>query len=263
MSNLANDLDIISSSEKYKNQISDKKLLNKKELCSGIVLMAGGNGRRLAPLTNIRPKPLLKVGPRPIIDTTLKRFIDKGYSNFFISINHLGEMIEDYFKDGSKLGVKINYLKENAALGTAGSLSLLPFKPEKPIIVMNADILTNLDFNCLIDQHIKSNSFITVCVRQQSIQVPYGVIEEKELKLLNITEKPYYNVLINAGIYVLNPGVLKFIEPNTPFDMTDLIKLVNKKSMPVSINKINGYWCDIGQKHDLEKANNEFSKYFG
>ena len=196
--------------------------------CEGIVLMAGGNGKRLAPLTNICPKPLLKVGPRPLLETTIKRFISDGYSKFWLSINYLGEMIENYFSDGKHLGAEINYLREKSALGTAGSLSLLNYKPKKPLVVMNADILTDIDFDDLLRKHKASNAFVSICVVEQSIKIPYGVVDHDLGQMSSLKEKPEHKFFINAGIYVIEPAVLDYINGSEFVEMTEVINIIKK-----------------------------------
>ncbi|MBL42257.1 MAG: alcohol dehydrogenase [Rhodospirillaceae bacterium] len=238
------------------------KINTSKHNCEAVVLMAGGNGKRLAPLTNLRPKPLLEVGPRPLLETTIKRFISRGFTNFWLSINYLGEMIEDHFQDGLKFGANIKYLRENCALGTAGSLSLLNKKPKKPLIIMNADILTDIDFDELLKRHKESKALATICAIEQSIQIPYGVVEEEKNYLRTLTEKPHKKYLVNAGIYVIEPEVLNYINKNTFIDMTEVIDLIKNDNKNISVYKIRDYWCDIGQKVDLEKANREFNNFF-
>ncbi len=238
------------------------KVNTSKHNCEAVVLMAGGNGKRLSPLTNVRPKPLLKVGPRPLIETTIRRFISRGFTNFWLSINYLGEMIESHFKDGIEFGANIKYLRENSALGTAGSLSLLNKKSKKPLIIMNADILTDIDFDELIKKHKESKALATICTIEQSIQIPYGVVEEENNYLITLTEKPHKKYLVNAGIYVIEPEVLNYINKNTFIDMTEVIDLVKGDNKKVSVYKIRDYWCDIGQKVDLERANREFNNFF-
>ena len=233
-----------------------------KQNCEAVVLMAGGNGKRLAPLTNVRPKPLLKVGPRPLLETTIRRFISRGFTNFWLSINYLGEMIENHFHDGIEFGANIKYLRENCALGTAGSLSLLNKKPKKPLIIMNADILTDIDFDELLKSHKESKASATICTIEQSIQIPYGVVEEEGNYLHSITEKPQKKYLVNAGIYVIDPEVLDYIHKNTFIDMTEVIDLIKNDNKKISVYKIRDYWCDIGQKIDLENANREFNNFF-
>ncbi|MCG8552395.1 MAG: CBS domain-containing protein, partial [Desulfobacterales bacterium] len=163
-------------------------ILDEKRIKNPVVLMAGGLGTRLRPLTESCPKPLLKIGGTPVLETILQGFIDNGFDRFFISVNYKAQMIEDYFEDGSKWGVSIHYLKEAKQLGTAGSIRLLPEKPSLPFIVMNGDLLTKVNFKSLLDFHTNnnrlSNAWATMCVREYNMQIPYGVIRQKGNRLV-------------------------------------------------------------------------------
>jgi len=179
-----------------------------------VVLMAGGLGTRLHPLTEDRPKPLIEVGGRPILQTVLEGFRRQGFHKFYLSVNYMSWMIEDYFGDGSKWGVSIEYLREDKRLGTAGPLSLLPDSPQHPVLIANGDLLTNLNFTRLLDYHKEQRAKATMGVREYNMQVPYGVIEINGLKISNIQEKPTERYFVNAGLYVLEPDVLEYIPSN-------------------------------------------------
>jgi len=235
-------------------------LLKNKKRKNLIILMAGGLGSRLKPLTNETPKPLLKVGDKPILETIINNFKNSGFENFLISVNYKKELIKDYFKDGSEFGVNIKYIDENKRLGTAGALSLLENKPKEPFFVMNGDLLTNIDFSKMLDFHIEKNSVATMAVIERDFQIPYGVIEINDLDITNIKEKPTYKFFINGGIYLLNSEVLKFIPKNQFFDMPTLFEKliqINKKTLSFPIHE---YWLDIGRIEEYQKAQNE---YFG
>ena len=227
-----------------------------------VVLMAGGLGTRLYPLTKKHPKPLLEVGSKPILETILNGFIEQGFYQFYISVNYCSEMIKDYFKDGSKWGVKISYLEETKALGTAGALSLLPQCSKYPFIVMNGDLLTKIDFEKLLEFHVDHKSYGTMCVRQYDYQIPYGVIKFDGVNLLDIDEKPAHKCFVNAGIYVLSPESLAFIPTDHFFDMPSLFKVFKKQNKNITIFPIREYWIDIGQIKDYERAKGEYSLYF-
>lgn len=223
-----------------------------------VVLMAGGLGTRLRPLTDNCPKPLLKIGGKPILEIILENFIQQGFYNFYISVNYKAEMIEKYFGDGSNYSVSINYLKENKRLGTAGALSLLPESLKEAVIVMNGDLLTKVDFNQLLDYHIYRNADATMCVREYSYQVPYGVIDIDNLEIKMLREKPSYTSFVNAGMYVLQPDIIKEIPHDTFFDMTDLFNLnIQKKKRNLAF-PIREYWIDVGRMEDFERASEEF-----
>lgn len=250
-----------------KNCVVDIKILDelmrraKRE--NWVVLMAGGVGRRLRPLTNNLPKPLIQVGAKPLLETILENFIDCGFRNFFIAVNFRQEMIRKHFGNGSRWNVKIKYIKENKVLGTAGPLSLLPSKPKAPLIVMNGDLLTNIRFDQLLEFHSDNSSMATMAVREYDFQVPYGVVRTGEHQILQIDEKPVQRFLVNAGVYVLEPQALAYLPKNTFYDMPQLFDLLIKKKMPVTAFPIREYWLDIGHKDDLERANGDYFSIFG
>ena len=223
-----------------------------------VMIMAGGFGKRLMPLTNETPKPLLKIGSKPILESILERFIDFGFYNFFISTYYKSEMIMDYFKDGSKWGVSIKYITETKPLGTAGSLSLLPQDlPDLPLILMNGDLVTELDFQSLLENHSKSKSEVTVCVVEYDFQVPYGVLEVKGSKVKKIVEKPTHKFFVNAGIYVINTSLIKSLRKEKYLDMPELITMKIDTNNRVNMFPLYEEWLDIGRISDFRKANNK------
>ena len=227
-----------------------------------IVLMAGGMGKRLLPLTKDTPKPLLQVGNKPILETILRNFVENGYRNFFLSINYKGQMIRDYFGDGSSFGAHIQYLVEDKALGTAGSLSLLNKKPKSPFIVMNGDLLTKVDFSQMFYFHLKNEAQATICLREYQSSIPFGVVDLEDIQVRAIHEKPIRTHWINAGIYVFNPSVLERIPPKTHLDMTALLKDLLEKKQKVCAFPIREYWMDIGQPKDFVRAGGDYTEIF-
>jgi dTDP-glucose pyrophosphorylase len=228
-----------------------------------VVLMAGGLGSRLKPLTNEMPKPLLRIGDKPILETVLTGFIKAGFGKFFISINYRAEMIRDYFGDGSAWGVEINYLEERERLGTAGALSLLPQRPTQPFFVMNGDLLTTVNFEQMLKYHREHKAFSTVCVREHSITVPFGVVDFEDHRLIGIREKPTQKFFVNAGVYLLDPGILDHIDTNEVVDMPTLIErtiVLGKSSVGFPLRE---YWIDVGRLDDLQRASDEFQRIFG
>lgn len=223
-----------------------------------VVIMAGGLGSRLGELTRDTPKPLLKVGTKPILEVILENFITNGFHRFIISVNYKAEMIMDYFGDGLKWGIKILYLQENKRLGTAGALSLLPFTPENPIIVMNGDLLTKVNFQQLLDFHTDTKAKATMCVREYEFQVPYGVVKVNNHQLQSIEEKPLQRFFISGGIYVISPEVLQYIPEDTFYDMPSLFDELLKRNASTSAFPIREYWMDIGRVDDFERANTEY-----
>jgi dTDP-glucose pyrophosphorylase len=237
-------------------------LLNITKKRNRVILMAGGLGTRLRPLTQDIPKPLLKVGNKPILETIIKNFANFGFVNITISLNYKGEMIKDYFGDGSDFGVNIDYIEENMRLGTAGALSLIENKPNEAFFVMNADLLTDVNFSHLLDFHSFSNSDATMCVREYEYQVPYGVIEVEESNVTSIVEKPIQKFFVNAGIYVLSPKVFDYIPKNEFYDMPTLFNTFIEKEKKVISFPIHEYWLDIGRLEEYKKANEEYENIF-
>lgn len=237
-------------------------LLEREKHANSVVLMAGGQGQRLRPLTNDTPKPMLPIGGKPILENVILGFKKNGFSNFYISLNYKGEKIKDYFGDGQSLGVTIQYLEEESRMGTAGALSLIEEKQSLPIIVMNGDILTKVSFEDLLDFHVSNEAAATMCVREYDMEVPYGVVGLNKSNIVSIEEKPVQQFFVNAGIYVLNPEVLDLLPENSAIDMTNIFEqLVSDKKTILSF-PIREYWLDIGKPDDFEKAESDFKKYF-
>lgn len=227
-----------------------------------VVIMAGGLGSRLSPLTNECPKPLLKVGTKPILETILKSFIDQGFWQFYIAVNYRAEMVKEYFGDGSRWGVEIRYIHENKRMGTAGALSLINQCTELPILVMNGDLLTKVDFKHLLDFHFDQRALGTMCVREYEFQIPYGVVNVDKYRLKGIEEKPTQRFFVSAGIYVLEPKVMELIPEDRFFDMPALFEKMIEQKWETVVFPIREYWLDIGRIEDYEKANGEYQVYF-
>lgn len=227
-----------------------------------VVLMAGGTGSRLSPLTDDCPKPLLKVGDKPLLETIIQNFLSYGFQRFFISVNYKAEMVKDYFGDGSRWGAEIRYLEEKSRLGTAGCLGLLPERPSEPFLVMNGDLLTKVNFHHLLDFHIDHEAFATMCVREYAFQVPYGVATIDNNRVVAIDEKPIHKFFVNAGIYVLDPAAIDFIPSESSFDMPTLLEHLIAEKLETTVFPIREYWLDVGRVDDFERANGEFSKVF-
>ena len=227
-----------------------------------VVIMAGGLGKRLGIMTKDCPKPLLKVGNKPLLETIIKNFKEYGFHKFYFSVNFMAEKIQEYFGDGSTWNVEIRYLKESIPLGTAGALSLLPEIPDDPLIVMNGDILTKVNFEKLLDFHSKHQASATMCVREYDFQVPYGVVKTENQRIIGIDEKPVQRFFINGGLYVLESRLLQYIPPDTFFNMTELFDKVIAQHLETLVFPIREYWMDIGQVDDFHRANGEYSENF-
>jgi len=225
---------------------------------NAVVIMAGGLGTRLQPLTQETPKPMLKVGGKPILETIIQSFIDQGFSNFFVSLNYKAEVISDYFGDGSRLGAKIDYLHEKSRLGTAGGLSLLPKNISAPIIVMNGDLLTRISVDALLDFHERENAVATMVVREDLYQVPYGVVEVSGTQIIGVEEKPIQRHLVNAGIYVISQEGLNNIPRDTFYDMPTHFAKLSANGYHTAAFPLHEYWVDIGRLDELERAQREW-----
>lgn len=226
-----------------------------------VIIMAGGKGTRLRPLTETTPKPMLKIGKKPILQIIIEKFKENNFKKFLICVNYKSELIKNYFGNGSKFDVEIKYINEKKRMGTAGGLSLLQQKPKEPFFVINADLLTNLNFDALLDFHKFYKCAATMCVREYNINSPYGEVKLNNEKIISIEEKPTHKFFVNAGIYVLDPKCLKFI-PKKFFDMTSLFQKIIEKKLITASFPIDDYWLDIGKLEDLKKGNLEFRSIF-
>ena len=219
------------------------------------VLMAGGEGRRLRPLTEHTPKPLLKVGDKPIIEYNIDRLARVGVKNFHLSINYLGSQIEDYFQDGSTKNIQIHYIKEEKPLGTIGSILLANNLQNEEVIVMNSDLLTNIDFADFYKTFRESGCDMAVAATTYSVDIPYAVLEANDLqKVVALKEKPRYNYFSNAGIYLMKKNLLELIPPGVSFHVTDLMEKIIEMNLNLITYPINAYWLDIGKPDDFKKA---------
>jgi dTDP-glucose pyrophosphorylase/predicted transcriptional regulator len=225
-----------------------------------MVIMAGGKGSRLHPQTENRPKPMLLVAGIPILEHIIKRARSQGFNHFIIAINYLGQIIEDYFKDGHKFGVKIEYLHEDVPLGTAGALSLLSHKPERAFIVTNGDVITDINYSDFLEYHTVQNAAATVAVHTHEFQIPYGVVQINGLEVESYEEKPIVSSLINAGVYALDPDILDFITEPRFRDMPELLDISRDLKKKVIIYPLHESWIDIGRPIDLEIANKNNSR---
>lgn len=227
-----------------------------------VVIMAGGRGKRLEPLTDTCPKPMLKIGEKPILQTIMEQFIRQEFTRFCISVNYKSAQIKDYFGDGSKFGAEIHYIDETIQMGTAGSLSLFPFETQEPILIVNGDILTKLSFSQLLQFHLDHQAKATIAVTTYGFQIPYGLIQANHDHLIGFEEKPVFASFINAGIYVLSPEVLNRVPKNSFFDMNDLFKILIQDEEPVYIFPIREYWTDIGEIKSFDQANRDYESVF-
>ena len=227
-----------------------------------VVIMAGGLGKRLYPLTKDTPKPMLKVGEKPILEMIVESFVAQGFRKFFLSVNYKADQVENHFGDGLKWGVQIDYLRETTQLGTAGSLTLLSEVAQAsslPIVVMNGDLLTHMNFARLLEFHASNQVKATLCVREYDFQVPYGVVtmDATSGQVSSLDEKPTHNFFINGGIYVLEPEVLDLIPPGVRYDMTELFSKLLEQSQPVGAFPVRELWMDIGRLDEFERVSSD------
>lgn len=219
------------------------------------VLMAGGEGKRLRPLTEKTPKPLLKVGEKPIIEYNIDRLAKVGIENIYLSVNYLGEQLEEYFGDGSLKNINIDYIREDKPLGTIGSVLLVDEFEHEQIIVMNSDLLTNIDFADFYKTFKETEADMVVAATVYSVDIPYAVLEADEKQnVKSLKEKPKYSYFSNAGIYLMKKELLKMIPKDEFYDITDLMEKVLEMDRKLVTYPINGYWLDIGKHEDFKKA---------
>jgi NDP-sugar pyrophosphorylase family protein len=235
-------------------------LLRPLPIPNAAVVMAGGDGRRMRALSDEVPKPLLRVGGKPLLEILIERLRSAGISQFFVTVRYKSEMIEAHFGDGSRLGVRIRYVRENAPLGTAGALAQLPEAPTAPFFLVNGDILTRCDFLGMLDFHRRCRAELTVGAVPHTVEVPYGVLRVEGDQLAAIEEKPRLDFLVNAGVYVVDPAVIPLIPRERAFDATELIPLLKRAGRTVVAFPIREYWLDVGRDGDFHRANRDVAE---
>lgn len=238
------------------------ELLQPAHRTNKVVIMAGGLGARLSPLTDTTPKPMLHVGNKPILETIIENFAKYGYSEIILSVSYKSHMIEGYFGNGKSFGVNIEYVHESKRMGTAGALSLVRDRLDEPFFVMNGDLLTNINFEHLHDYHVAHDAAATMAVREYDFQVPYGVVNVQDGCILSIEEKPVHKFFVSAGIYMLSPQILAQVPEGEFFDMPTLFQNLIAKGINTVSFPIREYWLDIGRMSDYEKANHEYGGVF-
>jgi len=234
------------------------ELINPGARPNWVVLMAGGLGTRLHPLTTDRPKPLLAVGGKPVLETIVSSFADQGFKRIFLSVNFKAEMIREHFGDGNRWGVEVEYLHETTRLGTAGALSLLPERPTAPFVVMNGDLLTQANFETLLQFHEAQGAAATMVVREYDFQVPYGVVQLDGSRILSLQERPVHRFFVNSGIYALSPEALDYLPRDASFDMPTLFERLMADGRKTAAYPLWEYWLDIGRLEEFERAQREW-----
>lgn len=224
---------------------------------NSVLIMAGGFGKRMNPLTNNVPKPMLEISGKPILEHIIANAKNQGFYNFYISIHYLGEKIKNYFLDGSKWGVNITYIEESKPLGTAGCLTLFEEKPQLPFIVINGDLYSEINYKSILSFHNSNNADATMCVKLQRFQNPFGVINMDGIEINHIEEKPIQSSYINSGIYVIEPNQLSYLEKNQYMQMTDFFMLLKNNSRKIVAFPLHEGWQDLGNPSDLQKINSD------
>ena len=230
------------------------ELLDEPHRENPVVILAGGRGSRLMPLTESTPKPLLHVGDRPILQRLVESCAEHGFTRITLAVGYRADMIRAHFGDGSAFGAEITYVEEDAPRGTAGCLALLPERPAVPFFVLNGDLLTTVHLGRLLEFHTEHGAAATMCVREYNHVVPYGVVNLDGHRLLGVEEKPVRREFVNAGIYVLEPEVVDLVPRDRAYDMTDAFQALCTAGRDVAVFPIREYWLDIGRHPDLERA---------
>lgn len=226
-----------------------------------VVLMVGGLGKRLGELTRDLPKPMLPLGHKPILQLIVESFVGYGFRDFYFCVNYKAEAIKEYFGNGEIFGIDITYIEEKKPLGTAGPLSLIQRDWDLPFIVMNGDLITTLNFESLLHFHQERAGTATMCIHEYNYQLPFGVVNSRNAKILSLEEKPQQKCHVNAGIYTLNPSVFSYIKKDEYLDMTTLFDRLIQEEEAVYSYFINEFWMDIGQTKDYESTREIFSQY--
>ena len=240
------------------------ELLKPKKFKNKVILMVGGLGTRLRPLTDTRPKPMLPVGGKPILQIIVEKFVSYGFVNIIMCVGYKSHIIQDFFEDGSKFGANIEYVLEEKRMGTAGALTLFCDKqrPKEPFFVMNGDLLTNVNFENMLEFHLLEEAKATMCVREYDFQVPYGVVNIEDGQIKSIVEKPLHKFFVSAGIYILDSFCIEMIPKDEFYDMPTLFEEMIKSEGKTVSFPIREYWLDIGRIDEYEKANIEYKEVF-
>lgn len=236
------------------------ELLSPAELPNAMVIMAGGQGTRLRPHTESCPKPLLQVSGKPMLEHIIERARAEGFRRFVIAVHYLGHMIEEYFGDGRRWQIDIEYLRESSPLGTAGAIGLLDPKPDLPFVVSNGDVLTDIRYAELLDFHRRHDAAATMAVRLHEWQHPFGVVRTKGVEIVGFEEKPVVRSHINAGIYVLQPDALNALPSGQHCDMPSLFLRLQEKSARTIVYPMHEPWLDVGRPDDLERAHGSIAR---
>lgn len=222
-----------------------------------VLILAGGRGTRLHPLTANLPKPMITVAGRPILERLILHLMGSGFRRFTLSVSYLGHMIEEHFGDGSRFGCQIDYLREAEPLGTGGPLALLRPTPDLPLVVINGDVMTQADVGRLLEFHLSGGFTASVAVRPYSVEIPFGVAGVEGDRLVELREKPTQQVLVSTGIYVLSPSALDLVPPGREYPITSLLETMLERNLPVGVHVLESEWLDVGRPEELRRARGE------
>ncbi len=253
---------LVDAQTRVQGLVTMDELLPDQTLALQAVIMAGGKGERLRPLTEHVPKPMLPLGERPLLEHVVEQLAIAGVRRMNITTHHKGEVIEEHFGNGEDFGVEIQYVREDRPLGTAGALGVL-CPSEDPIIIINGDVFTRVNFRTMLEFHLQNEAAMTVAVCDYVVSVPFGVIETSGIEVVGISEKPSIRQLINAGIYLVNPSVCRLVPNGEPYDMPQLIERILEQGGKVVSFHIREYWQDIGKLEDYQKAQDDFRRERG
>lgn len=230
------------------------ELIGARERDNWAVIMVGGRGTRLRPLTEEIPKPMIMVAGRPILERLVLHLVGFGVRRIFLAVNYLGHLIEEHFGDGSRFGCSIEYLRESEPLGTAGALTCLPEQPREPLLVVNGDLVTQFKVDRMIEFHAQGQYAVTFGVRPHHIEIPFGVVDIQGNRLIGVREKPTEHFLVNAGIYLLSPPALALIPRGTEFPMTRMVEECAQHGLSMGAHVIEDEWIDVGHHDELRRA---------
>jgi len=226
----------------------------KNKKANSVIIMAGGLGTRLQSASEGMPKPMVSINGKPMIEIIINNFVEQGFYNIFISVNHKKEVIQEYFGNGENFGANIDYIFENDRMGTAGSLQFINKRPDLPFVVVNGDVITDLKFDNLLNFHIENHSVATMCLKEFTYQIPYGVVDIDSHELKSVTEKPKENIFVSAGMYVIDPECIEYIPDNEFYDMPTLFNKLIEENKKVCAFPLSETWMDVGTPEDLKKA---------
>ena len=254
-------LPLLDSERRVAGMLRLEDLLAPAPLTTHAVIMAGGEGRRLRPLTESTPKPLVAVAGKPLVELMIERLRRSGMTDITIAVHHKSELIRERLGDGARLGVRLDYAVEPRPLGTMGALTLLQDRLDAPFFVVNADVLTTCDFRAMWEYHRgQPDAAMTVGVSLHQVEIPYGEFTLHDGRVTRVEEKPHKEFPVNAGIYLLEPSAIRLIPPGEYFDATDMIRALVDGGRVVAAYLIREYWLDVGRLQDLEKANRDVAE---